>query len=160
MFITSPSLGVNNLTNGYTAIVTPSRCYQGGLTSTAGRGYTSFGTVTSGVFTAYQVPVGKTFYLKAIAMHIFSATVGTSNGFLGYNDNDLGFNDGAAPVNPVRLFGDGGTSFAAGDIMPSTELGRELIILDQPFAIPATKYPYALLSSVFNAIIYIYGDEQ
>lgn len=161
MFINS-AIPTNTLQNSYRSIQMPAYVAIGALSDTGGRGYTSFGTLDSNVFTAHQVPAAKNMYVRAIGLDIFSATVGTSYADFGYNDNNLGWNDGAAPVNPVRLNSDTlvpTDSFGSGDIQPRQANGHEIILLARPFVIPAGKYAYATMRNSFHAIISLYYDE-
>lgn len=159
MYINS-AIPVNTLQNSYRSIQMPAFVAIGALSGTGGRGYTSFGTLDSNVFTAHQVPAAKNMYVRAIGLDIFTATVGTSFAEFGYNDNNLGWNDGATPVNPVRLNSDSAGSFGSGDLQPRQARGHELILLARPFIIPTGKYAYAMLNGgAFDAIISLYYDE-
>ena len=111
--------------------------------------------VADGSGSGYQVPTGKTLHLYVYLHRSLSPNRGVT--YLGWGDNDVGFNNVSIPTNSVNAISGGAlnTGSAVFDITFSA--------LDQLFEvplntqIPAGKYPAILNSLVHSGYYYFWG---
>ena len=73
-------------------------CLIGSASGAADRYSTLRKTTVPGA--VYQVPSGKTFYVRAVSIWVFTASAGQQISIL-YGDNDVGQNVAGAPTNAV-----------------------------------------------------------
>lgn len=79
----------------------------------------------------YQVPVGKTFYVKAVQIDV--GVVAAALAAFGYSDTDLGVEVNTAPTNPVYVGGSASIARIGLAVLGLKEIPAN-------FSVPAGKY--------------------
>lgn len=132
-------------------------------------GYTSSNTrsalvdtsVAASSFTAYQVPVGKTFTAVAAILRSSSQGINKFAEFC-YADTSLSLDSGGSPTNEMIF---GGTSAGglggmaintSALVVPSTQLTS---FAGFSYVVPASKYPHIKIDSAAAIHFLIYGYE-
>lgn len=93
----------------------------------------------------YQVPVGKTLYIRAAAVFCNSTTSYAGTVAFGYGDTDVGIDGASAPTNAKGF---------TGVQLPYVQGRVEACMV---FAIPATKYVYVATPSAGAAFVNLLG---
>jgi hypothetical protein len=113
----------------------------------------NYGTFRTFDGTAYQVPVGKKFYVYAARG--IGNSAGAGAGTLCYGDTNVNFNSGSGPTNTVYYGGNNSTGVLYNTTaFASTEASVYM-------EMPASKYPcYFAANSQSPGFVYIYGYEK
>lgn len=122
------------------------------LVSRVGFGkYSVFADQNNVAVQGYQVPAGKTLYIRAAALEAVSAyTAGSASMLLGYCDNDIGYNNASSGTNQTTI------RYGATAVCLSTaSQRRELPIFA---SVPAQKYATVNSNAAAgDGFIWLYG---
>ena len=106
----------------------------------------------------YQVPVGRTFKVFAIAAVPLLGVAASRYVYPSYGDNDVGLTSAAAPTNQVFPYG----SQASAVILPSNAsptAANPRLEMSIRQDIPAGKYPAILGTAGLEFTVYVFGYE-
>lgn len=106
----------------------------------------------------YQVPVGKTFKVLAVAVIPLVGAAASRYAYPVYGDNDVGFASAAAPTNAVFPYGNQTASvILPSNTVPTAANTRLEMAIRQD--IPAGKYPAVLGTLGLEFTAYVFGYE-
>jgi hypothetical protein len=149
VFPTGPSLNVGGFT--FTDFTNTLQICTGTTAATHGGTFRLSTTVTA---TGYTPSGGKAFRIRMLSVQNQLAGTGYA-GFLGYADNDVGFDSASAQTNPKYFTGQSG----AASIAVASGIGTTYFPVN--FLIPNTKYGFMYqTSSSSDVIVCAFGAEE